>query len=366
MIYYLINKPQTYKSDAAYNRVRLFKMGFDKLGVKCSVIGLEFNSSLHLYARVYGFIKRNLLILNVLLKTSKKDVVIIYGETNFAYFYRLFNIRTNLVIELNEYPLYIRQTNPDNAIKERWNKFNKGLSFASTIITCSSYLQNFYSKFCKDIFISPLIVDVTEFSTLGASAKNNSLKDPYIAYCGSLDGNKDGVPDLIDAFSIYHKQSDNVRLVIIGGGSANTVKTLENKCKDLHIEDSVVFTGPIPHDEMTTWLSSAIMLVLARPKNKQAEGGIPSKVGEYLATGVPCVITNVGDLHLYLTDNLNCYISNPDSPEQFAKKMIECTQMQNKNIGIEAKSVVKQFDYLVQTRNLYSYLEKRYGKEIFV
>lgn len=366
MIYYLINKPLTYKSDAAYNRVRLFKKGFDKLGVKCNIVGLEFNTSRNLLVRIIGFIRRNFLILRVLLKTGKKDVVIIYGENNFAYFYHWFSKKTNLVVELNEYPRHIRQTYLDKKLVDRWERFSKGLDFASSIITCSTYLKAFYNKYCNSVFISPLIVDVAEFDTSRYSASKPNIPGQYIAYCGSLDGNKDGVPDLIEAFAKYHKQFRDVRLVIIGGGSVNTVMSLQSKCKDLHIDKSVVFTGPIPHEDMSKWLSSAIMLTLARPNNKQAEGGIPSKVGEYLATGVPCIITNVGDLHLYLIDNLNCYISIPDSPEEFAKKLIECTQKQDKNIGIEARNVVKQFDYLNQTKNLYSYLEERYGKEIFV
>ena len=49
------------------------------------------------------------------------------------------------------------------------------------------------------------------------------------------------------------------------------------------------------------------MLVLARPDNIQAKGGFPTKLGEYLATGNPVVVTKVGEIPNYLIDGVNAF-----------------------------------------------------------
>ena len=57
-------------------------------------------------------------------------------------------------------------------------------------------------------------------------------------------------------------------------------------------------------------------MALARPTNKQAEGGFPTKLGEYLATGNTVVVTNVGEIGEFLHDKVNAFVSDPDSPEK--------------------------------------------------
>jgi len=68
-------------------------------------------------------------------------------------------------------------------------------------------------------------------------------------------------------------------------------------------------------------LSKAVMLALARPENKQAEGGFPTKLGEYLATGKPVVVTNVGEISVFLKNNVNAFIARPGDAKDFADKM---------------------------------------------
>ena len=63
------------------------------------------------------------------------------------------------------------------------------------------------------------------------------------------------------------------------------------------------------------------MLVLARPDNKQSEAGFPTKLGEYLATGKPVVVTRVGEIPEYLKDQENAFIASPGDAHNFAMKM---------------------------------------------
>ena len=93
--------------------------------------------------------------------------------------------------------------------------------------------------------------------------------------------------------------------------------------KRLHIENKVIITGSVKRNEIPALLCNSDILALARPDNKQAEGGFPTKLGEYLATGNLVVVTNVGEIGLFLEDRKNAFISEPGSPEKFSEKLRE-------------------------------------------
>jgi glycosyltransferase involved in cell wall biosynthesis len=70
-------------------------------------------------------------------------------------------------------------------------------------------------------------------------------------------------------------------------------------------------------------LMGAQMLALSRPNNTQSQYGFPTKLGEYLATGKPVVVTKVGEIPLFLHDGENAFMANPDDVNDFANKLIE-------------------------------------------
>ena len=110
---------------------------------------------------------------------------------------------------------------------------------------------------------------------------------------------------------------------------------------------------------MPKYLINAKILALARPDNIQGQGGFPTKLGEYLATGKPVVVTTVGELKEYLIDNTNAFLAVPDSALSFAEKMK--TALDNyekaKQVGIEGQKLANTiFNYKVQSENLINYL----------
>jgi glycosyltransferase involved in cell wall biosynthesis len=60
---------------------------------------------------------------------------------------------------------------------------------------------------------------------------------------------------------------------------------------------------------------------LDRPQSRQAKYGFPTKLGEYLLTGNPVVVTSVGDIPLFLKDGESAYLVEPDNIEEFAAKL---------------------------------------------
>ena len=68
-------------------------------------------------------------------------------------------------------------------------------------------------------------------------------------------------------------------------------------------------------------LKNAKVLALDRPKNKQADYGFPTKLGEYLLTENPVVVTKVGTIPDFLEDGVSALMSEERNPEEFASKI---------------------------------------------
>ena len=100
---------------------------------------------------------------------------------------------------------------------------------------------------------------------------------------------------------------------------------------------------------------NAQILVLDRPNNVQAQYGFPTKLGEYLLTGNPTVLTRVGDMPLFLEDKVSTVFACPDNPEDFSSKIVWCLNNYEKakEIGQRGKEVAKKhFSYAVETQKM--------------
>lgn len=345
-IVYIINNPYGAPS-AAFNRISLFVKGLSERNCNVVIDKLTPSYKIPKILRKF-FTVYNCFSYYFRYFLNKDNYIIIYGDN---YLWRLlpFKRAAKVLVERNEYPTFMIE--PENTSGK------KSLAFLKTcdgFITCTNALKKFYSNYLniKDkICISQVIVDTKKFEL-------NIPKGKYITYCGDWGNNKDGVDILIQAFAVFHKHCPEYRLRLIGGSTKEVEASLHNLAINLNVEDKIDYIGKVQHKQMPEYLCSSSILALARPNNKQAEGGFPSKVAEYLSTGIPVVLTNVGELHTILKDGHNCYMSEPDSAELFAKKLIQAAIDKNSNIiGTNGKITAATFNYDIQTKLILEYLE---------
>lgn len=203
----------------------------------------------------------------------------------------------------------------------------------------------------------PMTVDFDRFNTV----KKNHSSNKYIAFCGILNNEKDGVDLLIEAFSIVVKDFPEFYLYLIGDSISQEVyQSYQKNIESKKLNKKVVFTGRVDKDMIPELLCNASILVLARPKSIQAEGGFPSKLGEYLATGNPVVVTRVGEIPDYLTDGENVFMAEPGDVESLTNKIKEV--LSNYKLAIEiaekGKSVaIDNFNYEKQAEKILSFIK---------
>lgn len=167
------------------------------------------------------------------------------------------------------------------------------------------------------------IINMTVNADRFRDIEKTQNRERYIAYCGNVSNNKDGVDILIQAFALVCKQRQDTKLYIIGKTTSKKESSDNMQLiKNLGIEDKVVFTGVVSSKKMPQLLKNAEVLALARPDNLQAKYGFPTKLGEYLLTGNPVVITSVGDIPRFLQDGVSAIVSEPSNVEMFARKLL--------------------------------------------
>ena len=108
----------------------------------------------------------------------------------------------------------------------------------------------------------------------------------------------------------------DARFVVAGKGSQ--ADFLKGLAESLKVSGSVVFTGPIPFEEVPNYVASADIYV----STSLSDAGLSASTAEAMASGLPVVITDFGDNKKWVTDGENGYLIPLKSPESLAEKLI--------------------------------------------
>jgi glycosyltransferase involved in cell wall biosynthesis len=267
---------------------------------------------------------------------------------------------SKLLKECGEHPLRLHQ---QNALRYKIGviKFRAESCLSDGILCISKYLVDFHRKNKipeYKLLHVPSTVDTGRFS-LDYDAP---LSYEYILYCGSLTLSKDGVNILIESFARISPRYPDVNLVLIGkGDTIEEEKYIRDLVESLDLTGRVIFLGQISRNDIPRYMNNSKILALARPDSMVADAGFPSKLTEYLATGVPVVVTNVGEIPVYLKDNENAFLSKPGNVEAFAEKLDFVLGNYNYAEGIASRGKLLTntvFNYNFQAARILDYLSR--------
>lgn len=210
----------------------------------------------------------------------------------------------------------------------------------------------------QKVHIVNMTVDVSRFEGL---EKTDFTR--RISYCGTASNTKDGVDELLKAFALVCAEEKDVQLQIIGRTPSSKERSGNLQLIDsLGIKDRVVFTGVQPSEKMPSLLKNSSVLALARPDGLQARCGFPTKLGEYLLTGNPVVVTAVGDIPCFLKDGESALLCQPADARAFADKILWALRNPSEaaSIGSKGREVaLESFDALSQARIIADLLSEK-------
>jgi glycosyltransferase involved in cell wall biosynthesis len=139
-------------------------------------------------------------------------------------------------------------------------------------------------------------------------------REIVVMYVGNLETYQ-GVDLLLESFALVWRQTQDVRLVIIGG-TADHIESYQRKSVELGIDEGVDFLGPRPVNRLSEFLSKADILVCPRTKGINT----PMKLFSYLHSAKPVLATNL-PTHTQVLNSDIAMLADP-SPEPFAEALM--------------------------------------------
>ena len=374
-MFYILNY-QYSPNTAVANRLLAYYKALDQLGIEANIVYIHPNNSYTKISEKYSKLKVTYLwnkflpyrgcFRKLTYSLYVKKFLSMLKPGDIVYTYSI-GALTRACLSVHGVKLYAERTehpqassgfsSPVDVINKE--EYLDTLKRLSGLFVISEPLKKYYGQLGLDnskIEIINMIVDSSRF----ANIEKTRCKDRYIAYCGTASNNKDGVDELIRAFAIVTKHISDVKLYIIGKtpSKEQLFGNLE-LVKNLGVEDKVVFTGMVKAKDMPRLLKNAEILALDRPDNLQAKYGFPTKLGEYLLTKNPVVVTSVGDIPKFLKDRESALIAKPSKADDFASKLIWLLTHKEEGIriGYAGYKVAREhFDYFTETKKIVDFM----------
>ncbi|MBD1945817.1 glycosyltransferase [Coleofasciculus sp. FACHB-712] len=150
-----------------------------------------------------------------------------------------------------------------------------------------------------------------------------------IGLVGRLDPMKDH-PTFLKASALLCKQRQDVSFVCVGSGSESYAQKLYRLTQKLGISEKVIWAGvrtdmPAVHNALD----------IATSSSSYGEG-FSNAIGEAMACGVPCVVTDVGDSALIVGQTGASVPSQ--NPETLASGWVSCLGKDRDEMGLKARS----------------------------
>lgn len=240
---------------------------------------------------------------------NKVDVILSYHDNFLTNIFIKSFVSTEkipYIIDKTEYPYGYADM---NLIKRIYT--NLCLKFFDGFIVISDELRTFYKKFSNHVFLLPMTIDPNRFD----ETRDRSEYDKYLPFIALTFGTH-GRDGLFDSIKAYHKytflsQSRCMNLLLIGDFDGLVDKFPITKSIAEYIESNklfrkIIFVGKKPISEVPSILIKATCLITTA--SEYNSGGFPTKLGEYMLSGVPIVATNAGEISNYLQNNKDLFL----------------------------------------------------------
>lgn len=316
------------------------------------------DNSVHLLAIRRRFRKLLKQKYDIIWLTNNSTVFSLYGKERSRITGRTF-------IELNEFNDIYKNVGVNKKVLQRFKSDKDNRLFLDTIggidlfgvmtKTLISHYQSLAKPDAKFLHL-PMTVDLSRFNNI---TDTDAFVKPYIGYTGVLSNQKDGVDVLIKAFARVADKYPSLQLCLAGFYSYD-VPVQEKLIADFGLQERIHYIGTLKRDQIPPFICNASVLVLSRPDSHQAQGGFPTKLGEYLATGNPVCVTKVGEIPDYLEDNVSAFMAEPGDVDSFANALDRalCDEANAKRVGANGRKVAEEnFDAEKQAKRLLQFLK---------
>lgn len=201
----------------------------------------------------------------------------------------------------------------------------------------------------EKVTVIPNAVDIEKF-TFGEAAvpelrQELGLDDKIVlGFIGSFYA-YEGLPLLLDAMPLMLGQNSDIRLLLVGGGPQEAL--VKEKVKALNLDEQVIFTGRVPHNEVQRYYNQVDLFVYPRLSMRLTELVTPLKPLEAMAQGRLVVASDVGGHKELISDRETGYLFRAGEKESLSEAVLDL--LDNRENWSELRKAGRQF--VEQERN---------------
>jgi glycosyltransferase involved in cell wall biosynthesis len=199
-----------------------------------------------------------------------------------------------------------------------------------TVIT-SGLEKLFRAQGCERTLVLPAM-EAWPPDTLPGPTGNDAFR---LAYVGALQ-DRDAPELLLEAVWRLAQGGLPVTLDVIGhfGGTERGERLRAQCARDATLGRVVRFVGSVSDREMRARLAGADALVLPRRDSRPERLSFPTRLVEYLRYGRPVLVSDVGDVSLYLEDGIDAVLLPPADPKGAAGAMERLARLPDRGAAI--------------------------------
>lgn len=183
-------------------------------------------------------------------------------------------------------------------------------------------------------------IRIEDIETTAGNGSSDAFAGELI-YTGNI-GHAQNLDKCIRA--LQYLPSD-VTIKLVGGGDA--MPELRELVEELDVADRVEFVGTVPRNEIPKLLDEATVGLAPLKDDPELAYAMPSKVYEYLGSGLPVIVTGQGEIERFVRDSGGGLHADNDAA----------------SIAADVEQLLQDDEFRVETaRQGYEYVEKRYDR----
>ena len=277
----------------------------------------KWNSDWPKWKKAIHIYKGRINIFRLLRKHDPTTVILVTRDISLTKRFIDFSIRrkVRLILERTELA-NIKDAKDIGKLFSLYSRLSGIMCISSEII---SYLQPISDS--VRLFHLPMSVDIKRFNKRNIATNYKK----YFAMCSGNNWERDGAIDSINAFLEFRETHPEYQLKI--AGLLNDKTEYNRRFKQIvesNQNNGVIYMGRLASDNIPDFIMEATA-VLMTPHKDYESGGFPTKLGEYLASGVPVICTSVSEIPNYLNCN-NSYICRPNDKQAMVVSMKEIVE----------------------------------------
>jgi len=163
-----------------------------------------------------------------------------------------------------------------------------------------------------------------------------------LVYSGGI-GPHRGVDTAIEGMK-YLKQYPDIMLIIIGSGSRDVIRHLQNLTASIRAENQVHFLGHQPFKKFYSFMHLADVNIIPHKSNAHTDNTVPHKLFQSMMSGRPVLVSSSDPLKRLVEATSSGLVFKAGNPEDFAAKVLQLYNDKNlcNNLGANGKKATAE------------------------